>query len=138
MDPNTMTNVAFRKDIIGNGFTTALVYKLQKKKHPESNMDNTKENHYLFITWNVCNSYDFSVNALLITHSNTVTWNEDKLNKLHTTYYALRKHGPIIEHTWRLDDTTAFTTTLKWQLDLTTEITISERTSKDNSIASIN
>jgi hypothetical protein len=43
VDANTMSSSSFRKDETEREFITILIYRLQKKKHLESDVDNTKD-----------------------------------------------------------------------------------------------
>jgi hypothetical protein len=49
-------------------------------------------------------------------------------------YLALLRDGPLSEDTWLSDDKTMLMTTSKWKVGLTTEITISEGTRKDDTM----
>jgi hypothetical protein len=141
VNANTMTSAAFKRDISKLGFTTALLYKLCRRSHnsdDQSNADNTKDtstNIQLLVIWRSVNRYEFRVNAILIKHESTITWDKEKLMKLCSMYRTLNKYDRIIEDTWLLDDEAVLMTILKWGAEKhTIEITISEATKKDDSI----
>jgi adenylyl- and sulfurtransferase ThiI len=135
-----MTRASFRIDTIERKFTTALIYNLQKKSHNSSNQstedntftENLSTNIQLVVIWRAYNNR-FSVRALLIKNSNTITWDEDKLEKLYSMYCTLRGNSRT-KNTWRLDDATVLMTASKQEADHTFEITISKRTRKCSSI----
>jgi hypothetical protein len=136
VDINAATRASFAKDVVKSEFAGALLYKLQKKKHLESNMNNTKDaltSLQLLVIWGPNDWHGFSVRVLLIKHSSTITWDEDKLRKLHSMYLALLKDDHIVEGTWLLGDEAVLMTTSKWKED-NYEITISKGTRKDDSI----
>jgi hypothetical protein len=143
VDANTMTDASFGIEIFKTEFASALVYKLQRKKQFKSNdqtsVDNistedSSTNLQLLVIWNANEEYRYCVRALLIKHSNTITWYEDTLEKLHSMHLSLCRSDDVIEDTWLLDDVTALTTTSKWEEESRTfEITLSEGTIKDDS-----
>jgi hypothetical protein len=159
---NAVASANFRRDANKSKFTSALMYKLRRKKHRKSNTNNTRDtstSFQLLIIWgphemslgdlSIC---DFTARALLIKHSNTITWDEDKLKKLHSMHLPLLNkglsndmidlfavHPTIIKDAWLLDDATALMTTAKREEeDRTIEITISkisEETIEDDFMA---
>jgi hypothetical protein len=170
---NTMTKTSFGRNIVETEFASALVYKLQRKKRPgsndQSNADSTSAedtliNLQLLVIWKSNDECSFSVRALLIKHSNIITWDEGTLEKLHSMYLALLNKGLLIdtsavfeeassvvseedssivfeadpfvvEDTWLLDDVTVLITASKWKEEnREIEITISEGTRKDDSM----
>jgi hypothetical protein len=75
------------------------------------------------------------VRTLLIKHSNTITWDKDKLEKLYSMHLDLLRDNHVVRDTWLLDDVTVLVTILKWKKGrCITEITISEETREDDSI----
>jgi hypothetical protein len=138
VDVNTVTRVCFRKNIFKQKFTTALLYKLQRKNGLKSNVDNTKDtstNIQLLVIWKFDGDYIFCVNLVLIKHSNTITLDENKLERLHSMHRALHNNDHAIEETWLLDDATVLMTTLKWgKVNHAIEITLSKGTRKYDSI----
>jgi hypothetical protein len=149
VDANTMTEAVFGQDVTKRELVGVLIYKPQRKRSLESNADNTSKegpstNVRLLIIWEPNDWYGFSVRALLIKHSDTITWNEDKLRWLYSIRHVLFKKCPhdvsdwfekglFIEDTWLLDDTTALMTTSKWKKDSCVfEIIISEETREYN------
>jgi hypothetical protein len=143
VDPNTMTRASFRREVTKSGFTGALIYKLRRKKPLEYNdkpdednasTEDTSTSFQFLVIWGLNDEYEYSIRALLIKHSNAITWNEDTLEKLHSMYLALLRDGLLREATWLLDDKTMLMTTSEWKVGQTTEITISEGTRKDGAI----
>jgi hypothetical protein len=138
VDANTATSVSFGRDVTKDESAGALIYKLQRKSHKSNNqsgMDSTSTEDtltslQLLVIWKSVNKCIFSARALLIKHSNVITWDKDTLKKLHSMHLALCKEDHIIEDTWLLDDATVLVTTLKWKKDRD-EITISKGTRKD-------
>jgi hypothetical protein len=115
VDTNAMTSASFGRDINKDEFASALIYKLQRKKGPESDnqsgvddmfIEDTPTSLQLLVIWGYNNEYSFSLRALLIKHSNTITWDEDTLEKLHSMYLALLRNDRIVKDTWLLDDET--------------------------------
>jgi hypothetical protein len=145
VDTNAVTRTDFGKDVTKSEFASVLLYKLRRKKQFESddqsNADNTftkdtsTDLHFLVI-WRSNNEWSkFSVRTLLIKHSNTITWNEDKLEKLHSMYLNLLKDDQIVRDTWLLDDVTVLMTILRRKVRRhTIEITITEGTREDDSM----
>jgi hypothetical protein len=143
VNANTVARTSFGREMFKTEFASALIYKLHRKKLPESNDQSNENNIFaedslasiqLLIIWRFNNQYDFCVRALLIKHSNTITWNEDTLEKLHSMHLSLCRDDDITEDTWLLDDETVLMTTSKWEVGHTVEITISEGTRKDDTI----
>jgi phage gp46-like protein len=152
VDTNTITSASFGRDETKDKFTSALLYKLQRKKSLESNVSNTSTEDtstslQLLIMWKSNDWYNFSVRALLVKHSNVIMWNEDTLKKLHSMHRVLldkglsinfgdmlREHYSI-EDTWLLDDSAVLITTTEWEKENRRfEITLSEGTREDDYI----
>jgi hypothetical protein len=115
---NTMTRASFGINAIKYEYESALIYKLQRKKHLESNADNTfaedaVTSPQLLAIWRAIDKSKISIRTLLIKHSNTITWDEDTLKKLYSMYLALCRDNDVIEDTWMLDDATVLMTTSK-------------------------
>jgi hypothetical protein len=151
VDANHMTRASFGKNAAKNEFASAFIYKLKRKGSLESDADNTKDastSLQLLVIWNSNVWYEFSARALLIKHSNAITWNEDTLERLHSMYLNLldkglrvdfvetqSKHYPV-KDTWLLDDATALMTTLSWKRDgCIFEVKISNWIRKSDSMA---
>jgi hypothetical protein len=151
MDANTMTRASFGKSITNDDFVGVLIYKLQRKSGLESNVGNTSKEEsstsvQLLVILERKSWCGFSVRALLIEHSNTIAWDEDKLRELYSMRYALlnkchltenndviRKY--LIEDMWLLDDTTVLMTTSKQcRVNYVFEIAIYEGTKKDDTM----
>jgi hypothetical protein len=138
-----MTRISFGTHVNSDEFVGALMYKLQRKKRLEFNSQSNADNAFkedastnlqFLVAWKI-DKLRILIRALLIKHSNTITWDEDTLGKLHSMHLALLRDDAVVEDTWFLDDTTALMTTLKWQKeDDRAEITISEGTRKDDSM----
>jgi hypothetical protein len=153
VNANAATRADPKIDATELKFAGALIYKLQRKKHPnnQSNADSiftedTSTSLQLLVLWKCIHRY-FFVRALLIKHSDSITWNEDTLKKLHSMYLVLLYKGLLIDFrhilheyypikdTWLLDDATVLMTTLKWKKRTNTlKITISEGTKEDDSM----
>jgi hypothetical protein len=143
VDTNAIIGASFGRSLFEIEFSSALIYKLQRKKRLESNgqsdvnsvfTEDTLTSVQLLVIWRINDDYDFCVRALLIKHSNTITWNENALEKLHSTHLFLCKAAGNIEDTWLLDDAAVLVTTSKWKVGRTFEITISEGTRKDDTM----
>jgi hypothetical protein len=143
VDIKAMTKVSLRHNRVKCSLITALVYKLQRKNvHESSNQSGTDNiadistGFQLLIIWLTDYYFKFRANAILIKHNNTITWDDDKLRKVHFMYLDLiGEPSNMIETTWLLDDTTALVTTpRRIEEGCTLEITISEGTRKDDSI----
>jgi hypothetical protein len=140
VDANATTRASFGRDVTKHGFTNALIYKLQRKKRFESSADNTFSkdtsiNLQLLVIWRATDKSDVSLRALLIKHSNVITWDEDKLEKLHSMHLALLRKDEIVRDTWLLDDVTVLGIILRWEKGrYMTKITISEETKEDDSM----
>jgi hypothetical protein len=91
-------------------------------------------NLQLLAIWGLNDEYDLCVRSLLIKHSNTITWNEDTLERLCSTHFSLCKVAKTIKDTWLLDDETVLITELKRKANRAFEITISEGTRKDDTM----
>jgi hypothetical protein len=143
VEMNAATRAVFGKDITKCEFTSALIYELQRKNHNSNyqfavnNTENTSTGVQLLVIWRFDNSYNFYVNAMLVKHKNTTTWDEDKLKRLHFMYFTLHRNGHI-KDTWLLDDATVLMTTLKWgEASHIREITIFEGARMDDSMESL-
>jgi hypothetical protein len=144
VDVNAVTRANFRRDVTKSEFASVLSYKLRRKRlfesKDQSNEDNTSTEDaltslQLLVIWGSNDKGEISVHALLIRHSNIITWNEDTLEKLHSRYFAILGEDHNIKDTWFLDDETVLMTTLKWrEWRHTTEIIISEGTKGDDSM----
>jgi hypothetical protein len=144
VDTNTMTRASFGIDIAKHEFASALIYKLQRKNHLKSNhqsnvnntsIEDTLTSIQLLVIWGSDNRHNFSARALLIKHSNTMTWDENTLKKLYYMHHTLLGDDHNIKDIWLLDDTTILMTILKWKEENHTfEIIISKRTRKDGSM----
>jgi hypothetical protein len=141
---NAITRSSFGEEMFASAFASALLYKLQRKKHPESNgqsnvdstfTEETSTSLQLLVIWRYNDAYRCCIRVLLIKHSNTITWNEDTLEKLHSMHLSLCRDDGIIEDTWSLDDETVLMTTSKRGMSRAFEITISEVTRKDDTMA---
>jgi hypothetical protein len=108
VDANAMARASFGKDTTKDEFSSALIYKLQKKKRlkysDQSDADDkskkdTSTSLQLLIIWrsNFGYKYEFFVRALLIKHSDTIIWDEDALKKLHSMHLALLDKGLLID-----------------------------------------
>jgi hypothetical protein len=87
MDANTMTKAIFGKDKTKRESTSVLIYRLQRKKHPEPNMDNTSTSPQLLIIWGYDNMYEYSVCVLLIKYDHMLTLDEGKLKKIRLPHH---------------------------------------------------
>jgi hypothetical protein len=93
-----MTEASFVRNVIKREFVGVLVYKLQRKRCFESNTNDTSKGEsltsvQLLVICESHDEHDFFVRTLLIKHSNTITWNEDKLRELYSMRHALlNKH----------------------------------------------
>jgi hypothetical protein len=144
VDANTIARASFGEEIFKTEFSSALIYKLQRKKYLESNdqsnadsifTEETSTSLQFLVIWRYNDKYSVCVRVLLIKHSNIIAWNEDTLEKLYSMYLFLCKGDDIIEDTWLLDDATVLMTTSKWEMDHAIEITLSEATRKDGTMA---
>jgi hypothetical protein len=145
VDANAMTRASFGEEMFTTEFASALLYKLQRKKPLESNDQSNTDSTFvkdlsaslqLLVIWRYNIEHDLSVRALLIKHSNIITWNEETLEKLHSMHLALLRDDIIVEDAWLLDDATVLVTTSKWKKDsYAFEITISEGTKTDDTMA---
>jgi hypothetical protein len=145
VDANTVTRASFGKNLFETKFTSALIYKLQRKKQLESNnqsdadvlsAEDASTSLQLLVIWRSDDQHrdKLFIRALLIKHSNTITWDRDTLEKLHSIYLALFRDDRNIKDTWLLDDETVLMTTSNWKyVSYTTKITISEGTREDDS-----
>jgi hypothetical protein len=81
-----MTRTIFGRDATKDEIASALIYKLQRKKPPKSNdqfstndayTEDTSISFQLLVMWGYDVRYEdtFTTRALLIKHSNTITWN---------------------------------------------------------------
>jgi hypothetical protein len=121
VDANTTTEASFRKQTIEHDFTTALIYKLQRKHH------HSNTHSQLVIIWRVDHKID--VHVMFINH--IMDWDQDRLKELYTNYLTLYRNDP--KNIWILDNTTALMTTLKQKEEKhTIEITISRGMREDD------
>jgi hypothetical protein len=141
VNANTMTSASFGKSIVKSDFILALIYKLQKKSHNfnnQSNTDSTKDistNIQLVVVWIPGEGLSFHVNAMLIEHIDTITWDEEKLVKLCYRHRTPSKRALTIEDTWLLDDVSVLKTISRRNGEkYATEITISEGTKNEETI----
>jgi hypothetical protein len=142
---NASTGASFKRNAAERDFTTALIYRLQRKScncNDQSNANSAltkgiSTNIQLVVIWRVYNSYKFHVNVMVIEHGDVITWDEDKLKRLYSMHRALHTYGPIIEDTWLLDDETVIMISSRLKVGRTIEITISEGASKDSLIRPI-
>jgi hypothetical protein len=140
VNANTVASAILGRGIAKDEFSGALIYKLQRKSiesDSQSNADNTKDTStsiQLLIMWRSIEKDELFLHALLIKHSNTITWDEDKLKKLHSMHLDLLGNDNVVKDTWLLDDVTVLRTVLRWKYGRRmTEITISEETREDDS-----
>jgi hypothetical protein len=140
VDANMVTVASLGRDVVENEFSSALIYKLQRKNiesNDTSNMDNTKDtstNIQLLIMWGSDIRCEIYLHVLLIKHSNEITWDEDKLKKLHSMHHNLLKKGWVVRHTWLLDGVTVLKTMLRWKYKgYMIEVIISEWTREEDS-----
>jgi hypothetical protein len=153
---NAMARARFGRNATKYEFSNVLIYKLQRKKCIESNEQSkadsisekdTSTSLQLLVMWISNDKHRYSVRALLIKHSNTITWNEDTLEKLHSMYLALFNKGLRIDvlstrnkhysvkDTWLLDNVTVLIIELKWEEESRTfEITISKGTGEHDTV----
>jgi hypothetical protein len=143
---NAVTRAIFGRDINKYTFESVLIYKLQRKKQFESNgqpntdstfTEDTSTSLQLLVIWRSDVRYEngCSMHALLIKHSNAITWNEDTLEKLHSMYLDPLRDNYNIKDRWLLDDTTVLMITSKWkENNCLFKITISEGARKDDSM----
>jgi hypothetical protein len=124
-----MMRASFGRDVKEMEFTGALIYKIRRKNHRESNDqagddDKSTEDPLasvrLLITWgpgdrHKNNRYRFSVCARLIKHNNTITWDEDMIEKLHSMHCVRLKNGHNSRNTWVLDDGIVIMTRSHWK-----------------------
>jgi hypothetical protein len=143
VDINTVAEASFGRDVTEYKCANALIYKLQRKKHSESsdqsNVDNafsedTQTSYQLLVMWRFVDKPDVSLRALLIKHSSTMTWDEDKLEKVQSMHIFLCRDDEVVRDTWLLDEVTTLMVMLRWKSGrYITEITISEVTREDDS-----
>jgi hypothetical protein len=132
VNTNSEASVSFGKNATKREFTSALIYRLQRKESPESNVNNASTNRQLLVIWKSDDRHEFVVCVMLVKHNNTITLDKDVLKKLDYSHIDLLRNSQTIESTWVLDDEIALVTTLKCEKQIcTTEITISEGT-KEN------
>jgi hypothetical protein len=142
VDADTMTSVGLGREIFKDEFASALLYKLHRKKQSKSNdkskadnksTEDTSTNIQLLVIWGHITRSGFFARALLIKHSNVITWDEDTLEKLHSMHLVLLRDDQIVEDTWRLDNATVLRTSNR-EVGHTFEITISEGTREDGTM----
>jgi hypothetical protein len=139
-----MTRFGFGTNMTTSEFANTLIYKLQRKRRLESNdqlnADNTSiedasTSLQLLVIWGSSNKHRICVRALLIKNGDTITWNENTLEKLHSMYLVLLWDGHDIKDTWLLDDATVLMTASKRKdIGFATEIIISEGAREDDSM----
>jgi hypothetical protein len=141
VDANSEIRVGFGRDITKDEFASVLLYKLQRKKclepNDQSNVDsvfteNTSTSLQLLVIWRFNDERIFCVRALLIKHSNTIAWDEDKLDELYSMHSSLCRSDEITKDIWLLDDATVLMTTSERGMHNAFEITISEGTREDS------
>jgi hypothetical protein len=131
VDANAATRASFGKNSAKREFESALIYKLQRSGSFESNVDDasigdTSTSPHLLVIWRFDDRAEYSVHALLIENSNTITWDENELKKLDYPPVSLLRDSCVIKNTWLLDNTTVLTAS-KWEKRTRTiEITISK------------
>jgi hypothetical protein len=141
VNANNVAITSFTQNTFKCGLAGASIYRLQKKKIG-SNVDNTHAKNtstsiQLLVIWGPNYRYEVSVRALLIKHSNTIAWDEDRLERLYSTHLSLLKNGHIVKDTWLLDDATVLMTMSKWKEKSHTikaKVTISKGARGDNSM----
>jgi hypothetical protein len=110
---NDVTKASFGKDAAKSEFTSVLIYKLQRKKHLESNDQSNEDSMFtkdtltgfqLVVIWRY-NSDRIYSHAWLIEHDNTFIWNEDKLERLYDVYNNQYNASSSMGG-WLLDDDT--------------------------------
>jgi hypothetical protein len=141
VDIHTETEASFGRNIIEYEFASALIYKLQRKcleSNDQSNADNTfaeDTSLQLLIMWGPDDKSKITLRALLIKHSNTITWDESKLKKLYSMHLNLLRNNHVVRDTWLLDDVIVLKTMLRQKNNgYITEVAISEETKEDDSI----
>jgi hypothetical protein len=142
VDINAATEASFGRDVTKYECTNALIYKLQRKRQFESNDQSNADRTFtedvstslqLLVIWRFIDKSEVSMRALLIKHSNAITWNEDQLEKLHSMHLDLLRDDEVVKDTWSLDDVTALMVILRWKNGrYITEVTISEETREDD------
>jgi hypothetical protein len=142
VDANAMTRASFGIHVIVREFASALIYKLQRKNSLESDnqlgidstyTEDTSTSLQLLLIWGYNDEYRFSARVLLIKHSNTITWNDDTLEKLHSMHLALCRNDYIVKETWMLDDATVLMAASKWEeYNYAFKITLSDGTRKND------
>jgi hypothetical protein len=146
VDVGAATRACFAKDATKDEFASALIYKLQRKNiepNNQSNEDNTSAEDtstslQLLLIWgsNVSYKNGLYVRALLIKHSNAITWDEDMLERLHSIHRALLRDDYNVEDTWLLDGVTMLNTKTEWvEGSHLFEIAIYEGNRKDSAVA---
>jgi hypothetical protein len=149
VDFNTEIEVVFGRDATKREFSGVLIYKLRRNGNLGSNADNifTEEpstSVQLLVIWEHKGWYGFPAHALLIEHSNTITWNEDKLKELYSMRHALvnkihyitvpEDHCSISDDVWLVNDTKIMMTKTTQDMDnYMFGITLSEWTDKNPS-----
>jgi hypothetical protein len=140
VDANAITRASFGKNNGKNEFTSILVYKLQKCLGPDGqpdavNIQDTTTSIHLLVIWKLDDNSNFSIRALLIKHSSSITWDEYTLEKLYSMHLELLRDDWIVKDTWLLDNATVLMTTSEWEeRSRTFEITLSKGTRKDDSM----
>jgi hypothetical protein len=110
----------------------ALIYKLQRRQHAESDklIQDESKIIQLLVAWHVEHTKEPHVHALLVEHDREFDWDKDKLKRIHQKYWhSFNAFVSSIEDNWLLNDVTVLLTSLKWKRDsYAFEITISEGT----------
>jgi hypothetical protein len=144
VDANTVANASFAKDAAKSEFTTALLYKLQRKRlepNDQSNAnsaptENISTSIQLLVIWksDINDKGMIFARALLIKHSNAIDWDKNTLEKVHSMHLALCRDDRVVKDTWLLNDEKVLMMTSKWKKESRTiKITISEGSRKDDS-----
>jgi hypothetical protein len=142
VDANTVARASLGRDVTKDEFSSALIYKLQRKNIESGSQPNadktfsedTSTSIQLLIMWRSTEKDELSLHALLIKHSNEIIWDEDKLKKLYSMHLDLLVNDKAVRDTWLLDNVTVLRTMLRWEYGKNmTEIIISEETKEDDS-----
>jgi hypothetical protein len=135
VNANAVVRASFGKNVTKREFSSALIYKLQRKKRLGSDADNTSTSHQLLVIWRSDNRYGYFMRVLLVKHSNTITLDENTLKELDYPRFSLIRKSCNIKNTWALGDATVLMTTSKLEKQIRTiEITISEGTREDDTM----
>jgi hypothetical protein len=132
IDIETKMNASFEVNAIQDDFEGALLFKLQRYSDGQYKIDLlTTENNeetciQVFVAWKVKDSVPFAY-VVLIEHTKSLTWNEDKLKKLYDKNHGrLKKYYGTISDTWLMDNNVILKTTFSAKdLKSTPELSIS-------------